>query len=527
MGIVLPVYNEAATIEEALRAAADVARRYPGRAAVVAVDDGSADASWEILSRVGEELDELHVVAHERNAGYGAALRTGARHAGELGFEYVTFMDSDGTNPFEDVLKIGALAAQGHDYIKGSRFLPGGSMDGVPPRRAVFSRTGNLVGSALFGHRLTDVTNGFRGMRTELANRWPQSERGFASIVEELDHALADGIVPVEFPTTLTSRTEDQRVTAFGYTPRTFASYLKYPVRARARALRGRSPEPGFACPVCSSSSWEPLYHRLGWDYVRCTHCGLRRLDPLPSVEQLDEHYAKRAESGNYAPELASERDSGLEQVMDFAEKSGAVPGRMFDVGCFDGGLLDIAAKRGWDCWGLELQGEAAEEANRRHPGRITQSTVEDFSGLEPGAYDLVTAIGLVEHLRDPRALFSLAARGLRAGGLLVIQTPIAGSWPAHLLGRYWPPIAPPEHTFYFDRSTLSRACLNVGLETVAAPAHVKRLRVGYAYEQFKHFGPEFYRALGPVVRVLPERVLRSELPMYGGEVLFAGRKAA
>ena len=240
MGIVLPVYNEAATIEGALHAVAGVARRYPGRAAVIAVDDGSADESWEILARVGAESEDVHVFAHEANAGYGAALRTGARRAGELGFEYVTFMDSDLTNPPEDVLKIGALAAAGHAYIKGSRFVPGGAMDGVPARRAVFSRTGNVVGAALFGHGLTDVTNGFRGMRTELANRWPQTERGFASIVEELDHALADGIVPVEFPTTLTSRTSDQRGTAFGYTPRMFASYLRYPVRARVRSLRRR-----------------------------------------------------------------------------------------------------------------------------------------------------------------------------------------------------------------------------------------------------------------------------------------------
>jgi dolichol-phosphate mannosyltransferase len=240
MGIVLPVFNEAATIEHALRTVAGVARRYPARALVIAVDDGSADTSWAILERVAGEIDVLEVQRHAANAGYGAALRTGARRAAELGLEYVTFMDSDLTNPPEDVMKIGRLAAAGHVYIKGSRFLAGGSMAEVPLRRAIFSRTGNLVGSRLFGAGISDVTNGFRGMRTDLANRWPQSERGFASIVEELDWALRDGIVPAEFPTVLTDRSGEQRPSAFGYTPRTLASYLRYPVRARVRRLRQR-----------------------------------------------------------------------------------------------------------------------------------------------------------------------------------------------------------------------------------------------------------------------------------------------
>ncbi len=278
-------------------------------------------------------------------------------------------------------------------------------------------------------------------------------------------------------------------------------------------------------CPVCDGRAWRPLYRRLGWDFVRCETCGLVRLDPPPTEAQLARHYEHRAAAGNYEPERAPERDSGLEQVLDFAQRHGARGGRLFDVGCFDGGLLDLAARRGWDGWGLELQPEAAAEANRRHPGRVTQATVEGFAGLEPGAYDLMTAIGLVEHLLAPARLFALAAEGLKPGGLLVIQTPDAGSLPARVLGRYWPPIAPPEHTHYFSRNTLERVSARHGLRPVAAKAHVKRLRAGYAYDQFEHFGPEFHRALGPLVRRLPAHALEARLPLYGGELLFAARR--
>jgi dolichol-phosphate mannosyltransferase len=238
MGIVLPVYNEELGIEHSVERVAEVARSYPGTARVIAVDDGSADASAEILTKAAERIDVLDFVQHEVNSGYGAALRTGARHAGELGLEYVTFMDSDLTNPPEDVLKIGALAAQGHPYIKASRFIDGGRMDGVPARRAVFSHTGNIVATRLFGAGISDATNGFRAMKTELATRFPQTERGFASIVEELDYVLRAGITPVEFPTVLSSRTEDQRGSSFGYTPKVLATYLRYPLRTRRAKLR-------------------------------------------------------------------------------------------------------------------------------------------------------------------------------------------------------------------------------------------------------------------------------------------------
>ena len=282
----------------------------------------------------------------------------------------------------------------------------------------------------------------------------------------------------------------------------------------------------GETCPVCEGTSWNREFRRLGWDFVRCRDCGLRRVDPVPTEEELSAHYERRAAAGNYELEKAPERNAGLEQVMSFAEDAGAAGGRLFDVGCFDGGLLDVAGGRAWEGWGLELQGAAAAEAERRHPGRIFQTTVEEFEPPADLEVELVTAVGLIEHLRDPQSLLSVASSILAPGGMLVVQTPNLESLPARLLGRYWPPIAPPEHTFYFGRSTLARMAQRFGYEVVFVRRHVKKLRVGYAYEQFEHFGPEFHRFLRPVARRLPRRALDVRLPLYGGEMLFAARRA-
>jgi dolichol-phosphate mannosyltransferase len=235
LGVVVPVYNEEAGLEKGIREIAAAAGRYDGLAVVIAVNDGSADRSAEILDAV----TGIQVVHHPQNLGYGRALRTGADRAAELGIEYVAFIDSDLTNPPEDLLKIGALAAEDHDYIKGSRFIAGGAMGDVPSSRRLVSRAGNVVGQALFGTGVRDVTNGFRGVRTDLFRSWALRERDFAVIVEEFDRALAAGVRPVEFPTVLTARSDNQRPTAFSYSPRLVLRYLRYPLRAaRRRILR-------------------------------------------------------------------------------------------------------------------------------------------------------------------------------------------------------------------------------------------------------------------------------------------------
>lgn len=240
LGVVVPVYNEEASIERGLRAITEAARRYEGTVRVIAVDDGSEDGSAAILERLADELDPLQVARHETNRGYGAAARTGAAEAREAGLEYAAFIDSDLTNPPEDLIKIGRLAAEGHRYIKASRFVPGGRMDGVPLARRSVSRAGNVVAATLFGAGIRDVTNGFRAVRLADHARWPLAEAGFASIVEELDWAQRDGLDVVEFPSVLTARSQEQRTSAFPYSAALVRSYLRYPLRAFSRRVTAR-----------------------------------------------------------------------------------------------------------------------------------------------------------------------------------------------------------------------------------------------------------------------------------------------
>ncbi len=238
LAVTVPVFNEGPGIVNSCERIMAVADRYPGRLELIAVDDGSSDESLSVLRELASTAELLSTVSHASNSGYGAACRTGGRWALEHGFDYVAFIDSDLTNPPEDLLEIGKLAAAGADYIKGSRFLPGGGAERVPRNKRVISQTGNRVAAALTGLSRTDFTNGFRGVRTEMFCSWPLHETGFVIIMEEMYWADRTGASIAAFPTILHSRDQDKRESSFSYTPRVMRDYLRYPLKSFGRRMR-------------------------------------------------------------------------------------------------------------------------------------------------------------------------------------------------------------------------------------------------------------------------------------------------
>ena len=230
--VIIPMYNEERGAEICVRRVCAVLAATPVPSKLIVVNDGSRDATGEILRRLAAELPNLEATHHEQNGGYGAALRTGIRKAAEGGFDYALFMDSDLTNDPDDIARFLPLMERGVDVIKASRFVEGGRMEGVPWQRGIFSHTGNVIARALFGLGIRDCTNGFRAVKVAILARMNLRESGFPIIVEELYQAKSLARTFSEVPVVLTSRTADQRQTSFSYKPETLKKYLGFALKA-------------------------------------------------------------------------------------------------------------------------------------------------------------------------------------------------------------------------------------------------------------------------------------------------------
>ncbi len=149
--------------------------------------------------------------------------------------------------------------------------------------------------------------------------------------------------------------------------------------------------------------------------------------------------------------------------------------GRLLDVGCGMGEMLASAARRGWQVAGIEPNRCAARCARQRVPqADVFCGPVEVFP-VVAGAFDVITCLEVIEHLREPAAALSRLYGCLRPGGLLVATTPDAGGVHARLSGRRWVHWHR-DHLWYFDRRSLRRLAVQAGFS---------RVRCGTAWKVF------------------------------------------
>lgn len=240
--IVIPMYNEEEVVKNSIETIISYTKKLPPIITVLVVNDGSEDATEDIVKQMITELGnhDLQLVSHSANRGYGAALMTGTNFAVDNNYDYVLFMDSDLTNHPKYLQKFYEIMIDGYDYIKATRYAKGGTTVGVPLRHRILSAMGNLLAKILYGLPLTDLTNGFRAVKVDILKKMNLSESGFSIIMEELYYVKYLAHSFYDIPYVLTSRIDGQGKSKFSYGPRTYFRYLKYPVKSFLHSIKSR-----------------------------------------------------------------------------------------------------------------------------------------------------------------------------------------------------------------------------------------------------------------------------------------------
>jgi apolipoprotein N-acyltransferase len=158
--VVLPTYDERATIEEVL---AGVLATGPNVDALV-VDDNSPDGTAGLVASIAERTGRVRLIRRAGKQGLASAYVAGFAEALAGGYDVVVEMDADLSHRPEDLPALIAGSAR-FDLTIGSRYVPGGAVSNWSRARLALSKAGNAYARAALGLPVRDATSGFRAYR--------------------------------------------------------------------------------------------------------------------------------------------------------------------------------------------------------------------------------------------------------------------------------------------------------------------------------------------------------------------------
>ncbi|HEV3216235.1 MAG TPA: glycosyltransferase family 2 protein [Vicinamibacterales bacterium] len=163
LSIIVPVYNEATTVQQVIRRLLEIP--LPVAREIVVVNDGSTDGTTEALDEISPVPGVLSIVHAQANGGKGSAIRIGLQQArGTI----IAIQDADlELDPIQLAGLVQPIVDREAEVVYGSRFLSGrppGPWLSVTANRGL-----TLVTNMLFGARLTDMETCYKIMRTPIA----------------------------------------------------------------------------------------------------------------------------------------------------------------------------------------------------------------------------------------------------------------------------------------------------------------------------------------------------------------------
>ncbi len=246
----------------------------------------------------------------------------------------------------------------------------------------------------------------------------------------------------------------------------------------------------------CTSSGYGK--HRA---IVECNRCRLVYSNPRPSQSELIKSY-EAVEDSLYLQERAGRVLTFSRNLVPIEKITGPACGRkLLDVGCYTGIFLDIAARVGWEAWGVDPSRWAVAQARERGLN-VIEGTLAALKG-DDGSFDVVTMWDVIEHVADPLDELFCAWRLLRPGGLLVAHTMDIDSLFARIMGSRWPWLME-MHIYFFSRETLRAMLEKAGFRVLRVVPQGRYQTLGYLGTRITAlFGSGVGRPIERLIRVL------------------------
>jgi glycosyltransferase involved in cell wall biosynthesis len=187
----IPAYNEEEKIADIILKLKEVTDT------IIVCNDGSSD----LTKQISEENGAI-VISHEKNEGYGSAIRTIFLKAKELEADMLITFDADGQHRIEDIDKV-ILPIKNNqaDIVIGSRFLENSSK--IPKYRKLGINIITKVTNSTINEKITDSQSGFRAYNKKTLEKINPTEKGMGISTEILIKASKINLIIVEVPITV------------------------------------------------------------------------------------------------------------------------------------------------------------------------------------------------------------------------------------------------------------------------------------------------------------------------------------
>jgi dolichol-phosphate mannosyltransferase len=204
--MVVPTYNEALNLPHLIPRLIAVA----GNVDILVVDDSSPDGTADVAIQIAGDNDaRVRVLRRSGKAGRGSAVMHGFKQSfPDERYGWFGEMDADLSHQPEELPSFVEASANA-DMVVGSRYIPGGRIEGWSSRRKIWSKMSNRIIHALLHVPMTDFTNGYRlysRSAVELLSVAPLRETGFITLSEWAYTVHRAGMPIREVPTEFINR---------------------------------------------------------------------------------------------------------------------------------------------------------------------------------------------------------------------------------------------------------------------------------------------------------------------------------
>lgn len=238
LSAIMFAYNEAAHLDPVIRKTLEVLEAELADYELIVIDDGSRDATPEVLSRLSAEHKRMKVVTHEQNRGIGEAVHTGYAHATR---DYVCILPADGQVTLQEYVKLFPKVEAGAELVL-ARYRQRGEVDGL--FRMVLSRGLRVMMLATLG--VDRQIDGVFVFRRRLLERFPLTTRSFFVNLELPIRGLREGV-----------RVEEEEIEVF---PR---------ISGRSKVLRwDRIQQVAGDVARLRLRLWQEQLSRRGWRWI-------------------------------------------------------------------------------------------------------------------------------------------------------------------------------------------------------------------------------------------------------------------